>query len=36
MIVIRSYLGTRKTAAYVFLVIVMATMTGWGYGALVG
>jgi hypothetical protein len=36
MIVIRSYLGTRKTATYVFLVIVMATMTGWGYGALVG
>jgi uncharacterized membrane protein YraQ (UPF0718 family) len=36
MIVIRSYLGTRKTLAYVSLVIVMATMTGWGYGVVVG
>jgi hypothetical protein len=36
MIVIRSYLGTRKTAAYVSLVIVMATATGWLYGALFG
>lgn len=33
MIVIRSYLGTRKTAAYVALVVVMATATGWLYGA---
>jgi hypothetical protein len=36
MIVIRSYLGTRKTVAYVSLVIVIATLTGWGYGLLVG
>jgi len=36
MIVIRSYLGTRKTVAYVSLVIVMATATGWLYGALFG
>jgi uncharacterized membrane protein YraQ (UPF0718 family) len=36
MIVIRSYLGTRKTAAYVGLVVVVATATGWLYGALVG
>ena len=34
MIVIRSYLGTRKTAAYVGLVIFMATLTGWVYGFL--
>jgi uncharacterized membrane protein YraQ (UPF0718 family) len=33
MIVIRSYLGTRKAAAYVSLVIVLATATGWVYGA---
>jgi hypothetical protein len=33
IIVIRSYLGTRKTAAYVALVVVMATATGWLYGA---
>jgi uncharacterized membrane protein YraQ (UPF0718 family) len=36
MIVIRSYLGTRKTAAYIALVVVMATASGWIYGALVG
>jgi len=36
MIVIRSYLGTRKTLAYVAIVVVLATLTGWGYGALVG
>jgi hypothetical protein len=35
MIVIRSYLGTRKTLAYVGIVVVLATLTGWGYGALV-
>jgi uncharacterized membrane protein YraQ (UPF0718 family) len=36
MLVIRSYLGTRKTAAYIALVVVMATLTGWTYGALAG
>lgn len=36
MIVIRAYLGTRKTAAYVALVVVFATLTGWIYGALFG
>jgi len=36
MIVISSYLGTRKTVAYVSLVVVMATATGWFYGALFG
>src|SRR5512134_782656 len=36
MIVIRSYLGTRKTVAYISLVIVMAAATGWLYGALFG
>lgn len=32
MVVIHSILGTRRTAAYVGLVIVMATFTGWFYG----
>ena len=36
MLVINSYLGPRKTIAYVTLVVVMATGTGWLYGALVG
>jgi hypothetical protein len=36
MLVIISYLGPRKTAAYVGLVIVNATLTGWAYGALTG
>jgi hypothetical protein len=36
MLVINSYLGPRKTITYVGLVIVMATATGWLYGALVG
>jgi len=34
MLVIRSYLGWRKTLAYVGLVVVMATLTGWLYGAV--
>jgi uncharacterized membrane protein YraQ (UPF0718 family) len=34
MLVIRSVLGTKKTAAYVTLVIVMSTIAGLGYGAL--
>jgi len=33
MLVINSYLGPRKTAAYVSLVAAMATVTGWFYGA---
>ena len=36
MLVINSYLGPTKTTAYVALVVVMATATGWLYGALVG
>jgi len=36
MLVIRSYLGTRKTSAYVALVVVMATVSGWVYGTLAG
>lgn len=36
MLVIHSYLGFRKTAAYVGLVIVMATLTGVSYGAFFG
>jgi hypothetical protein len=36
MLVINAYLGPRKTAAYVALVVVMATATGWLYGASAG
>jgi uncharacterized membrane protein YraQ (UPF0718 family) len=36
MLVINSYLGPRKTAAYVALVVVMATATGWVYGGFAG
>jgi uncharacterized membrane protein YraQ (UPF0718 family) len=36
MLVISSYLGPRKTGAYVVLVVVMATATGWLYGAFAG
>ena len=36
MLVINSYLGPRKTLAYVALVVVMATATGWLYGAFAG
>jgi uncharacterized membrane protein YraQ (UPF0718 family) len=32
MLVIHSYLGTRKTTAYIALVVIMATATGWLYG----
>jgi len=34
MLVIRSVLGTRQTAAYLVLVVVMATVTGIGYGLI--
>ncbi len=33
MLVIRSVMGTRKTAAYIMLVVVMATISGMLYGA---
>ena len=33
MIVINSYLGTKKTVVYVGLVIVMSTVTGIVFGA---
>lgn len=33
MIVINSYLGTKKTVAYVSLVVVMSTLTGFVFGA---
>ena len=33
MLVIRSVMGTRKTAAYVLLVVIMATISGMLYGA---
>lgn len=36
MIVINSYLGPKKTVTYIGLVIVMATLTGWAYGAITG
>jgi len=36
MLVINSYLGPKKTATYVALVIVLATATGWVYGAMAG
>jgi len=36
MLVINSYLGPKKTVTYVGLVIVMATLTGWVYGGIVG
>jgi hypothetical protein len=36
MLVINSYLGPRKTSAYVALVVTMATATGWLYGAWTG
>jgi len=32
MIVIRSYLGTRKTVAYVVIVVALAALTGWAFG----
>ena len=36
MLVINSYLGPKKTITYVSLVVVMATITGMAYGAMVG
>ena len=36
MLVIRSVLGTKKTAAFVALVVVMATVSGLIFGSLVG
>jgi uncharacterized membrane protein YraQ (UPF0718 family) len=35
MLVLRSVMGTKKTFIYVALVVVMATVTGMIYGALV-
>jgi uncharacterized membrane protein YraQ (UPF0718 family) len=35
MLVISSVIGPRKTAVYVALVVVMATLTGWLYGMIV-
>ena len=35
MLVIRSVLGTKKTLAFVLLVIVMATIAGMIYGSVV-
>ena len=35
MLVLHSILGLKKTVTYVSLVVVMATITGWGYGLLV-
>jgi uncharacterized membrane protein YraQ (UPF0718 family) len=36
MLVIRKIMGTRKTLAYILLVVIMATLTGLIYGALAG
>ena len=36
VIVINSIFGARRTAAYVGLVIAMATLTGWAYGSWAG
>jgi len=36
MLVIRSIMGTRRTLTYVSLVVVMATISGYAYGILVG
>lgn len=35
ILVIHSVIGPKKTAAYVLLVVVMATLTGWSYGLVV-
>ncbi|MCJ7452605.1 MAG: permease [Steroidobacteraceae bacterium] len=35
MLVLNSILGLKKTVAYLSLVLIMATITGWGYGLLV-
>jgi uncharacterized membrane protein YraQ (UPF0718 family) len=35
MLVMHSIMGTKKTAAFVLLVVVMATITGMLFGALV-
>jgi uncharacterized membrane protein YraQ (UPF0718 family) len=34
MLVIRSVIGTQKTAVYVILVVIMATITGLIYGTI--
>jgi hypothetical protein len=34
MLVINSVIGPKKTVAYVLLVVVMASISGWIYGAL--
>ena len=36
LLVIRSVIGTRKTVVFTFLVMVMATFTGWVYGSVWG
>ena len=36
MLVIRSVLGTKKTVVFVLLVIVMATVSGIVFGAIMG
>jgi hypothetical protein len=36
MLVLHSYLGLRKTATYCGLVVVLAALSGWVYGAIVG
>jgi uncharacterized membrane protein YraQ (UPF0718 family) len=35
MLVIRSIIGTKKTVVYILLVVIMATVSGLIYGAIV-
>ena len=34
MLAIRNIMGTKRTIAYVLLVVVMATLTGYAFGAI--
>jgi hypothetical protein len=36
MLVLRSIMGTQKTVVFVSLVVVMATISGWIFGAVWG
>jgi uncharacterized membrane protein YraQ (UPF0718 family) len=35
MLVLHSIVGLKKTAAFILLVVVMATISGWLFGLLV-
>ncbi|MFH1066564.1 MAG: permease [bacterium] len=36
MLALRAFIGTKKTVVYISLVVVMATLTGWIFGMMVG